>query len=517
MGLRTFLKGQVKGLARAVLGPQMRMFNAARYSRLNSDFIGSNASADAEIKTSINALRNRARKLMRDNPYARQYRRTLQINIIGPRGIQLRGSVNKLNSNELDDRRNKMLESGFSKWCRKGTCDVAGKLSFHGFETMIIGAMPDTGEALIRIVRQPFGGGKVPLALELIEADQLDEYYTGISDRPGHRWRLGVELNEWNRPTRYAVLTRHPGDIELTANQKEQQKHVFLDAKDVIHIYQQDRVGATRGIPWLNTAVLTADALERYETAHWTRKTLQSALLGWIQTSDGELEGDDVENGQRVINTEPGSWNYLAPGQQAIPPDFGPDDGQYDNVVRNLLRRFSAGTGTSYATISRDFSDTNYSSSRLSTLEDRDGYCMEQSSLVQAFHQRVFEEYLEAAVLSGELPSATFGDYWMRPERYNEPLWQARKWDWVDPGKELDAIRTKRELLIESHGDQVRNVTGMEFEETMARIKRENDVKEQLGLPLAITAGNGSASLASDEGTNANASTNGQNRIPGDG
>ena len=517
MGLRTYLRSTVKGLARAVLGPQIRMFDAARFSRLNSDFIGSSGSADAEIKTSIIALRNRARKLLRDNPYARQYRRTLQINIIGPRGIQLRGSVNKLNSDELDERRNKLLEASYSKWCRKNTCDVAGKLSFHGFETMIVGAMPDTGEALIRIVRQPFGGGKVPLALELIEADQLDEYYTGISDRPGRRWRLGVELDEWNRPTRYAILTRHPGDIELTANQKEQQKHIFLDAKDVIHIYQQDRVGATRGIPWLNTGIMTADALERYEKAHWTRKTLQSSLLGWIQSPEGEFDGDDVVNDQRVINTEPGSWNILAPGQQAIPPDFGPDDGQYDNVVRNLLRRFSAGTGTSYATISRDFSESNYSSSRLSTLEDRDGYTMEQSSLVQVFHQRVFEEFLEAAILCGELPVATFGDYWMRPERYNEPLWQARTWDWVDPAKELDAIRTKRELLIESHGDQVRNVTGMEFVETMARIKRENEIKEEMGLPLAIAVGSGSASVASEEGTNANANTNGQSEKPGAG
>jgi len=183
-----------------------------------------------------------------------------------------------------------------------------------------------------------------------------------------------------------------------------------------------------------------------------------------------------------LINTEPGSWNYLDPGQEPVAPDFGPDDGQYDNVVRNLSRRFAAGFGCSYETLSRDFSQTNYSSSRLSILEDRDHWRVVQSVLIQHLHQRVFEEWLRAAMLAGELPSPAFNDYWTRPERYNAPRWQARSWSWVDPQKEMKALEMARALLLQSHSEQIAEYSGEQFEQVMAQIAMENELKESLGL-----------------------------------
>jgi lambda family phage portal protein len=501
MGLRTSAINVFMRLWNAGPGPRgRRLFEAARFSRLDTDFWGGFGSADSEIRGSLRLLRNRSRKLCRDNPYAKQAKRTIQTNVIGPRGVQLRASAKKADGLQLDARRNKILEESFALWCRADTCDVAGRLSFHGFEQMIAGALPESGEAVIRLVRQPFGNGKTPLALEIIESDQLDEMYSGISDRPGHRWRLGVELNEWNRPTRYAILTRHPGDSELGAQQSEAQRHIFLDAKDIILIFLPDRVGQTRGVPWFSTVALTANALAEYEKAHWTKKRVQASSLGWIQTPEGELSGDEVVNDQRLLNTEPGSWNYLGPGENAIPPDFGADDGQYDNVVRNLLRRFAAGMGCSYETLSRDFSQSNYSSSRLSVLEDRDHWRVIQSMIIQQFHQRVYEEWLDAAMISGILPIDTFKDYWVRPERYTNPRWQARTWSWVDPSKELDAIKTARELLLESHGEQISDFSGEEFEAVMAQIAHENEIKDSLGLPLVIDQKANQSSIASGGG-----------------
>jgi len=352
---------------------------------------------------------------------------------------------------------------------------------------MIASAFPESGECLVRIVRQPMGKGRVPIALELIEAHQLDEDKSGVSDRLGHEWRLGVELNQWGRPTRYAILTRHPGDVELGLNKRDVRlKHELLPAEDVIHIFMPDRIGQNRGVPWLTPVITTVHNLAEYEKAHWTRKRVQAASLGWIQSSEGEVIGDAVENGQRLINTEPGTYNYLDPGETAIPPDFGPDDQQYDNVVRNLSRRFAAGFGCSYETLSRDFSQTNYSSSRLSILEDRDHWRVVQSVMIQLFHQRVFEEWLRSAVLVGELPSPAFNDYWSRPERYNTPRWQARSWSWVDPQKEMKALEMGRQLLLQTHGEQISEYTGEQFEQVMAQIARENELKKELGLlPIA--------------------------------
>jgi lambda family phage portal protein len=486
MGVRSWFQRQILA-TRHGRGNGKRMYEAARRTRLLQDLIAPTTSADAELRVSLRVLRDRAHMLVRDNPYARQAKRTTQINVVGPRGIQMQGQVMKAGGTEKDTRRNRLLEDAWRRWCRADTCDVAGRLSFHGFEMMISGALPESGEALVRIVRQPMGQGRAPIALELIEAHQLDEDKSGVSDRPGHEWRLGVELNQWGRPTRYAILTRHPGDIELGLNRRDVQlKHTLVPAEDMIHIFLPERIGQNRGVPWLASVITTVHSLAEYEKAHWTRKRVQAASLGWIQTPDGELVGDAVENDQRLINTEPGSWNYLEPGQVPVAPDFGPDDNQYDSVVKNLTRRFAAGFGCSYATISRDFGDANYSSMRTSVQEDRDHWRVLQSMLIQQLHQRVFEEWLRAAMLAGELPSPAFDDYWIRPERYNAPMWQARSWDGIDPLKDMVAMEKARALLLESHSQQISNYTGSEFGQVMAQIARENELKESLGLMPTI-------------------------------
>lgn len=482
MGVRNWIGRQILQTRHGRQQGQ-RMYEAARRNRLLHDFVAPTSSADAELRVSLRVLRDRACQLCRDNPYARQAKRTTQINVVGPRGIQMQGQIMKAGGKEKDERRNRMMEQSWRRWCRADTCDVAGRLSFQGFEMMIAGAFPESGECLVRIVRQPMGKGRVPIALELIEAHQLDEDKSGVSDRPGHEWRLGVELNQWGRPTRYAILTRHPGDVELGLNKREVRlKHELLPAEDVIHIFMPERIGQNRGVPWLTPVITTIHHLGEYEKAHLVRKRVQAASLGWIKSAEGEVIGDAVENNQRLINTEPGSWNYLEPGEEPVPPNFGPDDGQYNSVVKNMTRRFAAGFGASYATISKDFSDTNYSSSRLSILEDRDHWRIVQSAMIQQLHQRVFQEWLRAAVLVGELPSPAFDDYWSRPERYDSPRWQARSWSWVDPAKELSAVEMARKLLLQTHSEQIAEYSGEQFELVMAQTARENALKEELGL-----------------------------------
>ena len=491
MGIRTWLRNRLSSAATPLARTGTRMFDAAKWNRFTTDFLAPNTSADAELRGSLKVLRNRSRALVRDNPYARQAKRTTQINVIGARGIQMQPQVLRANSQEKDERRNNALLTAWNSWCRPDSCDVTGRLSFHGIEMSLVGALPESGEVGIRLVRQPMGRSRVPLALELIEADQIDDDYTGYSDRAGHYWRMGVELNEWGRPTRYAILRKHPGDSDLSTYTDGTQKHIFVDAADFIHVFIPERIGQNRGIPWFASVITTSWNLGKYEEAHWTRKRVQANSLGWIQTPEPETFGsveDDgtpaLEGDKRLWNTEPGSYNFLLPGEVAMPPDFGPDDGQYEAVVRNLARRFAAGYGCSYETLSRDFSESNYSSSRLSILEDRDHWRVIQSVLIQQVHQRIFEEWLSAAALS-TLPMPLFNDVFVRPERYTTPHWQARAWSWVDPAKEMKAMELARTLQLQTHAEQIMEYTGNDFNSTISTIAKENEIKQRLGLGAA--------------------------------
>jgi len=441
-------------------------------SRLTNDWMSSQASADAEIRTSLRKLRDRSREMVRNNPYAKQAKRTTQINVVGS-GIKLQSQVQQVRTRKPNEQVNRLIEQKWNMWCRAQHCDVAGRHSFHMMEWLAVGALPESGEALFRIIRRPFGGSRVPLALEMLEADVLDEEYQGPTLAKGNEWRMGVEINEWGRPVRYAFLTRHPGDYWFQNAPEKGGKHVFLPAEDVIHLFIPERPQQHRGVPWFHPVMADAHQLQGYEEAAVIRARAGASIMGFVTSSEGELDGDDVDAERRISEFEPGMFKYLEPGQNVTVPDIDSPDQQFEMFVRNKVRRFASGFGCSYETLSRDFSEANYSSSRLSLLEDREHWKVVQSYMIEHFHMRVFREWLNLAVLAGELP---FDDYDARPERYDTPRWMARGWDWVDPLKEAKAYRemeqagymTKSQIVAKLGGDFYDNLTELAREQQAA-------------------------------------------------
>jgi lambda family phage portal protein len=386
-----------------------------------------------------------------------------------------------LSGDGLDERRNTILLEEYNKWCRKDSSDVSGRNSFLSFQLHVPAALIDSGEVFFRIVRgQRFGRSTVPLALEMIEADQVDVEYNALSDRPGHRWVMGIEVDQWNRPTRYAILSQHPGDRELR-NPNVSVKHVFLPASDIIHVYGvEERVNQLRCEPLLTPVVITAHNMREYQKSHLVKKRGQANQMGWIQTPD-DFQGELVDD-KRTVDSEAGIFRRLNPGETVIPPDYGPEDSVYPEVIKDSLRTMAVGTGTNYSTLSGDFSEGSYASLRISVFENRDYWKLLHAAVIDQLCQRVFEEFLYAAVMSGTLPSPTFDDYWFRPDRYNHPKWQARSWGLLDTSKDIQAYKDARELQLETHSEQISNYTGEDFSRTIDEIEFENNYKENKGL-----------------------------------
>ena len=479
MGLRTRLL-HAFGFGKTETPPRSRRaYQGALISRLTADWLATQTSADAEIRTSLRKLRDRSREMVRNNPYAKQAKRTTQINVVGT-GVKLQSQVMLLRGNRRDEKTNKLIEGKWNTWCRKQYCDVAGRYSFHDLEWLAVGALPESGEAIFRIIRRPFGGSKIPLALQMLEADLLDEEYQGGVLAAGNEWRNGVEVNEWGRPVRYAMLTRHPGDYWFQTAQRND-KHVFVSAEDIIHLYLPERPGQNRGVPWFHAVMADAHQLQGYEEAAVIRARAGASLMGFITNNEGELTPDDVENNQRISEFEPGTFKYLAPGENVTVPNIDAPDQQFEMFVRNKVRRFASGFGCSYETLSRDFSDTNYSSSRLSLLEDREHWRMVQNYLIENFHMRVFREWLNLAVLSGELP---LQDYELRPERYDAPKWLTRGWSWVDPLKEVKAYREAEQAGYMTKAQIIAHTGGGDFDDNVAEIAREQVATSAAGVTL---------------------------------
>ncbi|NDD46347.1 MAG: phage portal protein, partial [Synechococcaceae bacterium WB9_4xB_025] len=353
-------------------------------------------------------------------------------------------------------------------------CHVGGRLSMAEILRLAIMAVAESGEVFLRIIPEAFGRSRVPLGIEIIESDYCDEGKSYGKDANGDQWRMGVKVNRWGRPISYAFRTVHPGDIANARGGKV----IEVPADEIIHLFITERPGQTRGAPWVSSAIKRLHHLDGYEEAEVVRARANSSLMGFIQSPEGELEGDEVYDDERVSRFEPGVFKYLAPGETINVPQLDAPDGQFEPFLRGMLRSVAAAIGCSYETISRDFSQSNYSSSRLSLLEDREQWRMLQDFMIEHLAQPVYERWLAAAVASGQL---RLPDYETMPERYETVQWHPRGWAWVDPQKEVQAYRdavragfkTQAQVIAESGGD---------LEDLLTARSNEVDRAEQLGL-----------------------------------
>ncbi|MDE8343686.1 MAG: phage portal protein, partial [Acidocella sp.] len=180
---------------------RQRMYGGALLDRLTADWVAQGTSQDSEVFSSLRALRNRSRQLCRDNDYARNAKRIVQTNVVGPRGIKMQAKLQMKRGNKLADTLNEQVDAAWKRWCKPDNCDVAGRQSFAGIQRLAIGGVFESGEILVRMVRQPFGKSKIPFALEMIEADQLIETRNGQNGQ--NMIRMGVEIDQWKRPQAY--------------------------------------------------------------------------------------------------------------------------------------------------------------------------------------------------------------------------------------------------------------------------------------------------------------------------
>ena len=451
-----------------------RAYEGAVVSRLTSDWVTSSTSADAEINSSLVRLRNRSRQLVRDNAYARQALRAIACNVIG-HGIRLQAQVPmQRGGGRLDERLNRQIETAWDRWCRPSTCHTAGRLSFVEISRLAIQAMAESGEVFIRMVPQAFGGSSVPLALEVLEADLVKEDKNDGPAPDGSEWRMGVKVDRWGRPLSYAFRTRHPGDIQNGLGHQL----VEVPAAEILHLATIERPGQTRGVPMFAAAIKRLHHLAGYEEAEVVRARAASSLMGFITSPEGELQGDEVYQEERVSNFEPGVFKYLAPGESVNVPTLDAPDGQFEPFMRAMLRAVAATTGVPYPSLSADYSQTNYSSSRLELLESREHWRTLQQFMIEHLHRPVFEQWMRAAVAVGQLD---LPGYELMPERYDAVKWFPRGWGWVDPEKEVNAYKeavrcgfaTQAQIVAEQGGD---------LEELLVARKAEVDRAQELEL-----------------------------------
>lgn len=419
---------------------QSRMYANAVPTRINQGFRSYNTSSDAELVTSLTPLRARSRQLVRDAGFAKNARRIIQNNVIGT-GIKLQSFV-QTSRNTLATRINDSVESAWEKWCCADSCHTGGEVHFHDMERMAVGQVFEAGEIFFRIHRRKFGNSAIPLALEIIEAERVIDGFTqpslGISDNA--IIRMGVEVDEFKRPVAYWIRDLHPGDARISTSPTDMIQRV--PAADIIHLRVIDRWPQTRGEPWLHAVAGKLEDMNGYSEAEIIAARASANYLGVIKSPEETSSmGDEQEDGSFEMGLQAGTWFRALPGEDVLFNSPNRPNAALDPFMRFMLREVASGVGVSYESLSRDYSQSNYSSTRLALLDDRDVWRTLQQWFVRSFRARLHLEFMQAAVLSGAIPEIDVTQYALNPDKFNAAIFRPRGWSWVDPTKEVTAYK----------------------------------------------------------------------------
>jgi lambda family phage portal protein len=455
------------------------MYDGARRTRLTSDWPTMNGSADSELATSLVDLRARSRALIRNASYAKRAKVIVVNNVVGA-GIGLQAQV-KTTRDEMAERVNDGIEKAWCDWTAAARCHTGGTLHFSDLERAAMGQVFEAGEVFIRKHYAPFGDSKVPFALELIEAERVADDTT-ILPTTGAAVRMGVEVDKFYRPVAYWIRERHPSEFRWDVTKTDRYERV--PAEFIFHLKITDRWPQTRGEPWLHSVVGRLNDMNGYSEAEIVAARGAASYMAVIETPDDNsplMERQD--DGSSQFTVEPGISARLAPGEKLNFVSPNRPNPNMDPFLRLMLREVAAGVGVSYESLSRDYSQSNYSSSRLALIDDRDLWRTFQRWFIRSFREPLHRDWMRQAVLAGAIPEISVEQYALNRQKFEAMCCKPRGWSWIDPTKEVEAYREAVRCGFMTVADVIALTgSGMDLEDVLGARRRELDMMSEKDL-----------------------------------
>ena len=322
------------------------------------------------------------------------------------------------------------------------------------------------------IVASYSGNKRFPLQLQIKEVDELDSsvLFHGKNQVVG-----GIEVNSFNKPVAYHFTVYDTfGETGRT---------VRIPADRVIYLNKIKRTSQVREISGFSNVLSRLRDLNQFLNAVSVKERMLACLAVFIKKVNAALglgrnQKTDKATGAKKQKLAPGMIMELDAGDeiQVVNPS-----GQASNakdMVSILLRGVSSALGLSYEAVSRDMSQSTYSSARQNLIEDRETYKEWQHYLSEHLCRKVYAWWMESCVMAKSLD---IPDYFTNPEKYTECKWIAKGMSWIDPVKEVNANRiameTNQTTLQEVAAEQ-----GKDWRAILEQRAKEKQLMKELGL-----------------------------------
>lgn len=420
-------------LTRRLLGDvESFRYEGATAGRRVHGWYAASTDANVELMGALVWLRNRARDLVRNNPYAAKALEELVGNTIGT-GIVPQA---KTGDQGLD----KIIDAEWPYFAEQ--CDTPQRLDFYGMQSLVLRSTAESGEELIRFrPRLAQDNLRVPLQLQLLEADFLDQARTmGLVN--GHVMQ-GVQFDLIGRRIAYWLFSYHPGGV-LILNPRGGIISQPVPADQIMHVFRVLRPGQVRGVPWFTPSMMAFRDLDDYCDAERMRKKIEACVVAMVTQTEGAAGSPfgiskelDPITSKPVENFEPGMVEYMKPGQD-VKFNNPQATGGYREYKMTELQGIMAGIGMPYELGTGDMSQVNYSSWRGGMLGLRNNVeNLRWLTMIPQFAMPVRRRFIDTLVLLGKIPGRALTDPSIN---LYTTQWTAPRFESVDPVKDAEAV-----------------------------------------------------------------------------
>jgi len=466
-----------------------RSYAAAASNRLTQDWSTFGGNANSEIRYDIETLMERSRDLERRSSLMMRYLNTLEKNVLKSGvGFALQSKA-AFSNGRPDLTARKLIEEAWREWTRPKNCSQTGEASLYEMTRLTLRSAARDGGYLIRPVIDP-GVNAFGFTLGTLEIDYLDANMNEMLGN-GNKVVMGVEKNRKYKTVAYHLLTEHPQDMMFGGRVY---KRIRVPAEEIIHYFVKQRDGQCRGVPWAAPSMLAMNHLEHYIESEIIASRAAANKGGYFTPGDDGEAPYAGENEQTVGETgvektgailgdsEPGQNDVLPKGANFIPYDPTHPTQQFGDFVRDTELQICAGMDMSYATLVGDLTKASFSSMRTGALDERETFKKMQAHMIEHLMVPIFEMWLATAITNGAiaLPMS-------RWSQISRAAFRGRRWDWVDPEKDLQAKKLEIELRLRTRDSIIdESDSELDLEETLTQIAYEEELAEELGVELAI-------------------------------
>ncbi|MBT0779558.1 phage portal protein [Paracoccus sp. pheM1] len=448
-------------------------YRAARLGYRNDGIRPSGSDADL-------AGRNRrmiafyARDMIRNTPFSARVQQVITGNVVGD-GIIPKIQPSKGLADEVQKRIRARGLDLIEDHLDTTDIDRNGLLNFYGLQTAAMNTIVDAGEVLIRRHRPANAGLALPLQIEVLEPDYIDDSRFGRSIE-GNEIREGIEYDkDTGDRVAYWLFTQHPGGEWRPGTSPYISERV--PAEDIIHVFRAfDRPGATRGVSWYTPIAEKLLNIDDSEDAHLMRQKIAACFAAFHRMGADRKPRDELGG-----TLQPGVIMEIAEDEDMEFSD-PPEVGDFGDFQKSVLRSAAMGVGITYEALTGDLSGVNFSSARIGRLEmDRNISRWQWLMMVPMFLHPFGRWFVEAWAEAED------------DEMFQRLIWEDRRTvrlSWVpphrilvDPAREFGALREAVRSGFQSRQGVVRQL-GVDPERLLQEQLQDKEEADELGLPF---------------------------------